>query len=562
MKYNWTYASIGGNTRVKIQSGEDIRHLGELDEKLWTVLSCPVAGLEIPEDSLNMVDISGDGRIHVQEVVATADWLCSVLRTPQVLLGGNSQLDINEIADDSLRTIAAKIGKDGIVTIEQVNEAIANVYVLVQSAPEVPYAPEVMAAYKACQDAYSQYFATSRLQDLGLATLPTDAPIPGMKEDEFREMGAKIAAYEAGLAAVNAANADALAAAQAEYQPLKKLLLLNRDFYTLLRNFVSFQDFYAKRTLTAIGKADKENKLAIFQAGTLVIDQRACHLCLRVSDMSKHDAQAAASGMFLIYCNCTHQATGEKMQIVAAMTVGDIRNLKVGKNAMFYDRQGRDWETEVVKIIDNPISIGQAFWSPYRKFGEWLTNLINKSAADKENKAFADITAKVQENAQKPAEEKSPDKVQAFDIAKFAGIFAAIGMAVGYIGAFITSVVGGFAKLTWWQDLLAIVAILLVISGPAMIMAWFKLRKRNLSPLLNANGWAVNADAIVSVMFGSTLTDQAQFPLIKTPKSAKELARNKKRTAIAIAVFVTIIAIVLGVLYVLGCYPFADCPVE
>ena len=547
---------------MKIQSGEDIRHLGELDEKLWTVLSCPVAGLEIAEESLKMVDISGDGRIHVQEVVATADWLCSVLRTPQVLLSGSSRLDINEIADDNLRATAAKIGKDGVVTIEQVNEAMANVSVPVQSAPEAPYTPEVMDAYKVCQDAYSRYFATSRLQDLGLATLPADAPVPGMKEDEFREMGAKIAAYETGMAAVNAANADALAAAQAEYQPLKKLLLLNRDFYTLLRNFVSFQDFYAKRTLTAIGKADKENKLAIFQAGTLVIDQRACHLCLRVNDMSKHDAQAAASGMFLIYCNCTYRATGEKMQIVAAMTVGDIRNLKVGKNAMFYDRQGRDLEAEVVKIIDNPISIGQAFWSPYRKFGEWLTNLINKSAADKENKAFSDITAKVQENAQKPAEEKSPDKVQAFDIAKFAGIFAAIGMAVGYIGAFITSVVGGFAKLTWWQDLLAVVAILLVISGPAMIMAWFKLRKRNLSPLLNANGWAVNADAIVSVMFGSTLTDQAQFPLIKTPKSAKELARNKKRTAIAIAVFVVIIAIVLGVLCVLGCHPFSVCPIE
>ena len=547
---------------MKIQSGEDIRHLGELDEKLWTVLSCPVAGLEIPEESLKMVDISGDGRIHVQEVVATADWLCSVLRTPQVLLSGNSRLDINEIADDNLRATAAKIGKDGVVTIEQVNEAMANVSVPVQSAPEAPYTPEVMDAYKVCQDAYSQYFATSRLQDLGLATLPADAPVPGMKEDEFREMGAKIAAYETGMAAVNAANADAQAAAQAEYQPLKKLLLLNRDFYTLLRNFVSFQDFYAKRTLTAIGKADKENKLAIFQAGTLVIDQRACHLCLRVNDMSKHDAQAAASGMFLIYCNCTHRATGEKMQIVAAMTVGDIRNLKVGKNAMFYDRHGRDWEAEVVKIIDNPISIGQAFWSPYRKFGEWLTNLINKSAADKENKAFSDITAKVQENAQKPAEEKSPDKVQAFDIAKFAGIFAAIGMAVGYIGVSITSVVGGFAKLTWWQDLLAVVAILLVISGPAMIMAWFKLRKRNLSPLLNANGWAVNADASVSVMFGSTLTDQAQFPLIKTPKSAKELARNKKRMAIAIAVFVVIIAIVLGVLCVLGCHPFSVCPIE
>lgn len=541
---------------MKIQSGEDIRHLGELDEKLWTVLSCPVAGLEIPEESLRLIDISGDGKIHVQEVVATANRLCEQLHDPKVLLTGKAQLRLTDIADDTLRATAAKIAKDDKITLEDVDAAMANISVEQQSAPEAPYPADIIAAYKACQQAYNDYFATAHLQSLGLATLPADAAIPGMKEEEFREMGAMIAAYEAAVNEVNSANAAALAAAQAEYVPLRKLLLLTRDFYTLLRNFVSFQDFYAKRTITAIGKADKENKSAIFQAGTLVIDQRACHLCLRVNDMAKHDAQAAASGMFLIYCNCTYQATGEKMQIVAAMTVGDIRNLKVGKHALFYDRQGRDWEAEVVKIIDNPISIAQAFWSPYRKFGEWLTNLINKSAADKENKAFSGITAKVQENAQKPAEEKSAEKVQAFDIAKFAGIFAAIGMAVGYIGAFITSMVGGFAKLTWWQDILAVVAILLVISGPAMVMAWFKLRKRNLSPLLNANGWAVNADAIVSVMFGGTLTEQAQFPLLKAQKG--KLTKGSKR-AIAIAATVAALAVAALVLYLLGYCPCACC---
>ena len=105
--------------------------------------------------------------------------------------------------------------------------------------------------------------------------------------------------------------------------------------------------------------------------------------------------------------------------------------------------------------------------------------------------------------------------MQAFDIAKFAGIFAAIGMAVGYIGAFFTSVVGGFAALKWWQDILAVLGILLVISGPSMFLAWTKLHKRNLPPVLNADGWAINADVMVSVVFGNTLTTQAQFPLLQ-----------------------------------------------
>lgn len=548
-KYNWTFATIGGTTRVKIQSGEDIRHLHELDEKLWTVLSCPVAGLEIPEESLRLIDTTGDGVIHIREVVETADWLCSVLHDPKVLLQGVSQLRIADIADDSIRTTATKIAKNDHISLEMLTDAMANITVDTQALPEAPYPADIMAAYKACQPAYDAYFTTKHLQDAGLATLPADSAVPGMEEEAFHEMGTKIAAYEAAVADIQAGNAAATTAAQAEYMPLRKLLLLNRDFYTLLRNFVSFQDFYAKRTFSPIGKEDKSNKQAIFQAGTLVIDQRACHLCLRVNDMAKHDAQAAASGMFLVYCNCTYQGTGEKMQIVAAITVGDIRNLKVGKRALFYDRQGRDWDAEVVKIIDNPISIAQAFWSPYRKFGDWLTNLINKSAADKENKAFADITTKVQEDAKKPIEDKSADKVQAFDIAKFAGIFAAIGMALGSIGTFLLGIANGFMVMPWWKDLLAIVAILLVISGPAMIMAWFKLRKRNLSPLLNANGWAVNADAIVSVMFGGTLTEQAQFPLIKTPKP--KLSKGAK-WAIAIAAVVLALAIAAAVLYGLG----------
>ena len=503
-KYNWTFANVGGVTRVKIQSGEDIRHLGELDEKLWTVLSCPTTGLEIDSESLRLMDSDGDGKLRVKEVQQAAAWLCSVLRDPEVLLAGKAEVNIADIADEGMRTVAEAVAKGNPqVSLADVEAAIAGVSIEAVAAPEVPYAADVMAAYKAKKDEYAAYFEQEKLAKLGLAVIAADAVKPGMEQAAFEEMGKAIADYEAAAAAAADANAKALSAAQAQYQPLRKLLMLNRDFYRLLRNFVTFEDFYRK------------DIQAVFQAGTLVIDQRACTLCLRVSDMGKQNAQAGASGMFLVYCDCESKKLGQKMQIVAAMTVGDIRNLTVGKNALFYDNQGNDWDAVVTKIIDNPISISQAFWSPYRKFGAWVTDLINKSAAEKDSKGFADLTAKVQEGAKNtPAAGEKP-KVQAFDIAKFAGIFAAIGMAVGYIGAFFTSVVGGFAALKWWQDILAVLGILLVISGPSMFLAWTKLRKRNLAPVLNANGWAINADVMVSVVFGNTLTTQAQFPLLQ-----------------------------------------------
>lgn len=538
MKYNWTFANVGGSVRVKIQSGEDIRHLGELDQKMWTVLSCPTTGLEINEESLSLIDLDGDGKLRVKEVVQTADWLCSVLRNPDSLLEGKSEVALDNIADESILSVARQVAGDKErVSLGDVDAAIAGVSITAQPAPEVPYAGDVIAAYKAKQAEYAAYYEQVKLQQIGLATIAEDAPKPGMTEEEFAEMGSKIAAYEAGVAAANDANAAALSAAQAQYKPLRKLLLLSRDFYRLLRNFVTFEDFYDKR----------QNVKAIFQAGTLIIDQRACTLCVRVSDMSKQNLQAGASGMYLIYCDCESKRLGKQMQIVAAMTIGGIRNLTVGKNALFYDNEGNDWDAVVTKIIDNPISIGQAFWSPYRKFGAWVTDLINKSAAEKDSKVFSEATNKIQEGAKNTPLAGEKPKPQAFDIAKFAGIFAAIGMAVGYIGAFFTSVIGGFASLKWWQDILAVLGIVLVISGPSMFLAWTKLRKRNLAPVLNANGWAVNADVMVNVMFGSALTQQAQFPMLQLvdPLAKKSMPAWKKWIIAVASVLVILLALCL-----------------
>lgn len=558
MKHTWTYANIGGNTRVIIKNGKDIQHLAELDEKLWTVLACPTSGLEIADESLQLMDANGDKKIHVADVIATAQWLCQMLRDPQVLFNASDALLLTDIADEALLAVATPLAVDGKISLADVKNAISAVKIEAQPLPEAPYNAEVMAAYKACQESYANYFATARLQTLGLATLPADAVAPGMTEEKWTEMGKQIADYEATKSAVEAANAAALTAAQTVYKPLEKLLLLSRDFCTLLRNFISFQDFYAKRGKALLGRgADNETPWAIFQAGTLIIDQRACNLCLRVEDIAKHNTQAPESGMFLIYCQCTHHTSGQKMQIVAAMTIGDIRNLKVGKNALFYDRHGRDWEAEVIKIIDNPISIGQAFWSPYRKLGEWVSGLINKSAAEKEKKAFADMTTKLQTTPIAGGAAPAAAPAQPFDIAKFAGIFAAIGMAIGALGTFLTQLlaeVKGIATYGWWAIPTLIICILLVISGPSMILAWMKLRKRNLAPLLNANGWAINADAIISVLFGNTLTEQAQFPVLKLADPHAKIKKLTKggKWAIAIAALLLGIAIALVVLYCVG----------
>lgn len=541
--YKWTFSNVGGATRVRIQSAEDIRHLGELDKKMWTVLSCPVSGLEICEESLKAIDIDGDGKLRIKEVVAAADKLCAVLKDPSSLFEQKDEIAIANIADETIAEVAKKVAADKqVVTLADVDAAIAAVAIEEQPVPAAPLEADVIAAYKEKSAEYAAYFEQEKLQKIGLALIPEETPKPGMTEKKFLEMGQQIAEWEAAKAAAETANADALAAAKAVFEPLRTLLLVHRDFYRLLKNFVTFEDFYDT----------KQSVVASFQAGTLVIDQRACRLCIRVNDLPKHDAQAPQSGIYLIYCDCESKKLGKKMQIVAAMTQGEIKNLSVGKNAIFYDNAGNDYDATITKIIDNPISIRQAFWTPYRKFGNWIQEKINKSAAEKDAKAFDDMKTK----ADAAADPNAPKK-QAFDIAKFAGIFAAIGMALGMIGTALVEVAAGMKGFAWWQYLLILVCILLVISGPSMIIAWMKLRRRNLAPVLNANGWAVNADTIISVPFGVTLTEQVQFPLIKlTDPFAKKGMPTWKKALIWLAIIIVVCAAAAACLYNFGLWPF------
>jgi hypothetical protein len=267
-------------------------------------------------------------------------------------------------------------------------------------------------------------------------------------------------------------------------------------------------------------------KKAIFQSGTLYIDQRSCDLCLQVNDLDRHNNLVSHSGMFLIYCTCVCRSTAKEIIIVAALTNGDIDNLIVGRNALFYDRSGQDWDATVIKIIDNPISIRQAFWTPYRKISQFVRTQINHFAAAQDNKAQLQAASTIHKTTEKideqaPANagkhEVSPDKNSSsptpFDIGKFVGIFAAISLALGALGGALTSIVGGFMSLIWWKMPLALLGVVLLISGPSMLMAYLKLRKRNLAPLLDANGWAINARATVNIRFGNLLTQIASIPL-------------------------------------------------
>ncbi len=667
--YEWKFSTIGGKNRVNIKSGEDIKHLGELDQKLWTVLSSPVTGLEFDEKTLKMLDSNNDGRIHVNEVVDAAQWITSIIKDPELLLKKEDVLPFSAFntenpdgkrllasakqilknlglkkdsisvadADDSIAIFAkTALNGDGIITEQSTDdealkktiaECIASVgsktdrsglpgidveliesfYAALAAYADwkktaddnkdaiFPYGDDTADAYdtvnsikakvadyfmrcklaafstasasaldvsvsrieaisdqdlSACDDVISKYPLASitangtlpideRINPVWQATfaklkaLIFDKDFKGAKEiteEQWKSVIAKFGAYEGWIGSKAGAQVEALGldevkallkadqkaallklieddlALQSEslsIDEVSKLLHLYRDFYTFLCNFVSFRDFY-----------DPDCK-AIFQAGQLYIDERCCELCIKVPDMGPHSTATSLSGMFILYCNCINKITGDKMIIAAVMTDGDVSDLREGKHGLFYDRAGVEWDATVFKIVENPISIRQAFWAPYRKIGRYIETTIEKRAAEKDSKVMADMTSKV-DNAGKDgaaaAEKKKP-----FDIAAFAGIFAAIGLAVSGLMSALAKMSDSVSGWVWWKWLILIAAIMLVISAPSMLLAWLKLRKRNLSPLLNANGWAINASVKVNITFGATLTEVGKTPLKAEP---------------------------------------------
>jgi hypothetical protein len=279
---------------------------------------------------------------------------------------------------------------------------------------------------------------------------------------------------------------------------VERLIRYCRDLLPLVNNFVSFRDFYTGR-----GKA-------IFQSGTLYLDSRSFELCITVTDIAKHALLANLSRVYLVYCDCVRNGGADKMTIAAAITNGDSDQLLVGRNGVFYDRQGLDWNATIVRIIEHPISIRQAFWDPYKRIGKMVGEQLQKIAAARSKAAEDKAATGLIQAGQKPADAKPAQ--QAFDVGKFAGIFAAIGLAIGAIGTAIVSILGGFLKLAWWQMPLAFLGIILLISGPSVLIAWFKLRQRNLGRLLDANGWAVNTRAKINIPFGASQTGLACLP--------------------------------------------------
>ena len=267
-----------------------------------------------------------------------------------------------------------------------------------------------------------------------------------------------------------------------QIQNLEKLILYQRWLLELTNNFVSFSNLYNPRIRS------------LFEMGTLIIDGRQITFTMKVKDREAHKNIAEKSCMYLLYAEITGRRDKDiKFDIAAAVTSGTAGGLRLGKRGIFFSVDGSEWDAKIVDIVENPISAWESVKAPFGQF----TNFIKKQV-DKFTKSGH---GKLEKNLAAPsASGMTRDLLLGGGIA-----IAAIGSSFAYITKALSQV-----KPT--HILIALAGIAAAILLPGIIMGFIKIRKRDMSVLLEASGWAINARMRLSATLGRLFTHMPRLP--------------------------------------------------
>lgn len=286
---------------------------------------------------------------------------------------------------------------------------------------------------------------------------------------------------------------------------VEKLIRYHRDLFRLVNNFVALPEFY------------DVSRRAIFQNGTLILDGCALNLVVRVDDLKRHSSIASGSGIFLVYCEIRRMDQPKPQLIAAAVTDRNAGRITAGKNGIFYDLQGQDWDARVVKVISNPISLNEAAWAPFRRLGELFASQIEKLTASRQkavesslNQTFTDVDKSIAKGA---AVEQKPAPVAADKGSSMGGILAGGGVAVAALSSSFAYIVNTLQKVGIIEILYGFLVIICFVFIPTIVMGMLKLRRRDLGLVLEACGWAINGRMRISLVLARQLTQVGKFPV-------------------------------------------------
>lgn len=258
---------------------------------------------------------------------------------------------------------------------------------------------------------------------------------------------------------------------------LERFALYQRWLLELANNMVSFPSLFA------------HDRRALFQAGTLVLDGREMSFCVRVYDKAAHKLVAQQSYLFLVYAQLERRAGGQTFtQLVGAAVTSGVRgSIGLGKRGVFYDRDGVEWDALIVDLIDQPISLWEAAIAPFVRLKAFISERVQSLVGSKAAASEASLTASADAGVSGAAKGKHADSG-----GNMTGLLVGGSVAVAALGSSMAFIVGTVKGLFTLQGLVAVVFVLGTLMSLSALLAWFRLRKRDLGTVLEACGWAFN----------------------------------------------------------------------
>lgn len=259
---------------------------------------------------------------------------------------------------------------------------------------------------------------------------------------------------------------------------VEKITLYQANLLDFVNNFVSFPYLYDR------------NRRAMFEMGYLVMDGRHFNLAVRVGDRAAHRAVASNSSMYVLYVRVQSQAGAGLYEVAVPVTAGGIKNLSKGKRGLFRDTDGKEYDACVVDVIENPISVSETIAAPFKRIAKLVTQKIEALTAEAQVRLDTATTEAV---APRPVDSSTAvSQPVAAAAAGGGGIIAGSGVAIAAVGTAVTYFARTITSVSVWRLLAGLGAALGAVIVPMTILALLKLRRRDLSAILEGSGWAIN----------------------------------------------------------------------
>ncbi|MBT5708666.1 hypothetical protein N8766_01375 [bacterium] len=272
---------------------------------------------------------------------------------------------------------------------------------------------------------------------------------------------------------------------------LEKAILFQAHLLAFANNFVSCPDLYSPA-----GRA-------LFEMGTMILDGREFTFCVKVPDRDRHIRRCQGENMFVIYAAISDVEGNIEYEIAAPVTSGFRGHLREGQWGVFHDSLGKEFNAQVTRLLESPISFWEGLLAPFRRLGRAAILRLDSLSLEAET-GLQDRLVK-----DRPTIRKEEASGESAILSR--GFLASGGLAVAALGSAGAYIAQTLARTELWDLFWASVGLVSVLLIPLVFTTFMRLKNRDLRCLLEGASWGVNLRMRLTPTLARTFTRQRRI---------------------------------------------------